>query len=112
MWLACVIALTACFIAVRCINPKITDENYALTFDYLQKYGYLSKDVDAVPAQRRNDVLRKVFEDFQKYYDLPSDGTPNNETLQLMSKPQCGFRDVLKHGTKASLSKWPKTHLT
>ncbi|XP_024882780.1 interstitial collagenase-like [Temnothorax curvispinosus] len=88
------------------------DENYALTFDYLQKYGYLSKDVDAVPAQRRNDVLRKAFKDFQNYYDLPGDGTPNNETLQLMSKPRCGFRDILKHETKASLSKWPKTHLT
>ncbi|XP_071631941.1 interstitial collagenase-like [Temnothorax longispinosus] len=112
MWLARVIALTACFIAVRCINPKITDQNYALTFNYLQKYGYLSKDVDAVPAQRQNDVLRKAFEDFQNYYDLPSDGTPNNETLQLMSKPRCGFRDILNHGTKASLSKWPKTHLT
>ncbi|XP_024880093.1 stromelysin-1-like [Temnothorax curvispinosus] len=112
MWLARVIALTACFIAARCINPTITDENYELTFDYLQKYGYLSKDVDAVPAQRRNDVLRKAFEDFQNYYDLPGDGTPNNKTLQLMSKPRCGFRDILKHGTKASLSKWPKTHLT
>ncbi|XP_024871769.1 stromelysin-1-like [Temnothorax curvispinosus] len=108
MWLARVIALTACFIAVRCINP--TDENYALTFDYLQKYGYLTKDVDAVLAQRRNDVLRKAVEDFQKYYDLPSDGTPNNKTLQLMSKPRCGFRDILKHGK--NLSKWPKTHLT
>ncbi|XP_024873862.1 matrilysin-like [Temnothorax curvispinosus] len=97
---------------VTCINPTITDENYALTFDYLQKYGYLSKDVDAVPAQRRNNVLRKAFEDFQNYYDLPGDGTPNNETLQLMSKPRCGFRDILKHGTKTSLSKWPKTHLT
>ncbi|XP_071579188.1 uncharacterized protein, partial [Temnothorax nylanderi] len=52
---------------IACINP--TDENYALTFDYLQKYGYLTKDVDAVPAQRRNDVLRKAVEDFQKYYD-------------------------------------------
>ncbi|XP_071642954.1 matrix metalloproteinase-19-like [Temnothorax longispinosus] len=29
-----------------------------------------------------------------------------------MRKPRCGFRDILKHGTKASLSKWPKTHLT
>ncbi|XP_071652186.1 matrix metalloproteinase-19-like [Temnothorax longispinosus] len=85
MWLARVIALTACFIAARCINPTITDENYALTFDYLQKYGYLSKDVDAVPAQRRNDILRKAFENFQNYYDLPGDGTPKNETLQLMT---------------------------
>ncbi|XP_024885690.1 interstitial collagenase-like [Temnothorax curvispinosus] len=68
--------------------------------------------VDAVPAQRQNDVLRKAFEDFQNYYDLPSDGTPNNKTLQLMSKPRCGFRDILNHGTKASLSKWPKMHLT
>ncbi|XP_071580456.1 stromelysin-1-like [Temnothorax nylanderi] len=110
MWLTRVIALTACFIAVRCINP--TDENYTLAFDYLQKYGYLTEDVDAVPAQRRNDVLRKAVEDFQKYYDLPGDGTPNNETLQMMSKPRCGFRDILKHGTRASLSKWPKTHLT
>ncbi|XP_071578662.1 matrix metalloproteinase-18-like [Temnothorax nylanderi] len=110
MWLTRVIALTVCFIAVRCINP--TEENYTLAFDYLQKYGYLTEDVDAVPAQRRNDVLRKAVEDFQKYYDLPSDGTPNNKTLQMMSKPRCGFRDFLKHGTRASLSKWPKTHLT
>ncbi|XP_077280125.1 interstitial collagenase-like [Temnothorax americanus] len=112
MRLARVIALTACFIAAGCINFTITDENYALTFDYLQKYGYLSKDVDAVPAQKRYDVLRKAFEDLQNYYDLPSDGTPNNETLQFMRKLRCGFRDILKHRTKASLSKWPKTHLT
>ncbi|XP_077275590.1 interstitial collagenase-like [Temnothorax americanus] len=112
MRLARIIALTACFIAAVCISSTITDENYALTFDYLQKYGYLSKDVDAVPAQRRKDVLRKAFEDFQNYYELPGDGTPNNETLQFMRKPRCGFRDILKHGTKASLSKWPKTHLT
>ncbi|XP_071579519.1 stromelysin-1-like [Temnothorax nylanderi] len=110
MWLARVIALTACFIAVRCINP--TDENYAFTIDYLQKYGYLTKDVDAFSAQRRNDVLRNAIEEFQQYYGLPGDGTPDNETLQLMRKPRCGFQDILKHGTTASLSKWPRTHLT
>ncbi|XP_077261403.1 matrix metalloproteinase-18-like [Temnothorax americanus] len=110
MWLARVIALTACFITVRCVNP--TDENYALTFDYLQKYGYLTKDVDTVPAQRRNDVLRIAIEKFQKYYDLPGNGSLNSKTLELMGKPRCGFRDILKHGTRASLSKWPRTHLT
>ncbi|XP_071579292.1 stromelysin-1-like [Temnothorax nylanderi] len=108
MWLARVIALTAYFIAVKCINP--TDENYALTINYLQKYGYLTKGVDAFPAQRRNDVLCNAIKEFQKYYGLPVNGTLDNETLQLMRKPQCGFRDILKHRT--SLSKWPKTHLT
>ncbi|XP_077260481.1 matrix metalloproteinase-18-like [Temnothorax americanus] len=110
MWLARVIALTACLIAVRCVN--VTEENYELAFDYLQKYGYLTKDVDAVPAQRRYDVLRRAIEDFQKYYDLPGDGTLNDKTLEMMGKSRCGFRDILRHGTRASLSKWPKTHLT
>ncbi|XP_077263615.1 stromelysin-2-like [Temnothorax americanus] len=110
MWLARVIALTACLITVRCVN--VTEENYELAFDYLQKYGYLTKDVDAVPAQRRYDVLRRAIEDFQKYYDLPGDGTLNDKTLEMMGKSRCGFRDILRHGTRASLSKWPKTHLT
>ncbi|XP_071579099.1 neutrophil collagenase-like [Temnothorax nylanderi] len=110
MWLARVIALTACFIAARCVNP--TDENYAHTIDYLRKYGYLTEDVDAFPAQRRNDVLRNAIEEFQRYYGLPGDGTLDEETLQLMRKPRCGFQDILKHGTAASLSKWPRTHLT
>ncbi|XP_071575603.1 matrilysin-like [Temnothorax nylanderi] len=110
MWLARVIALTACFIAARCVNP--TDENYAHTIDYLRKYGYLTEDVDAFPAKRRNDVLRNAIEEFQRYYGLPGDGTLDDETLQLMRKPRCGFQDILKHGTAASLSKWPKTHLT
>ncbi|XP_077265658.1 stromelysin-2-like [Temnothorax americanus] len=110
MWLAHVIALTACLIAVRCVN--VTEENYELAFDYLQKYGYLTKNVDAVPAQRRYDVLRRAIEDFQKYYDLPGDGTLNDKTLEMMGKSRCGFRDILRHETRASLSKWPKTHLT
>ncbi|XP_071642957.1 matrix metalloproteinase-16-like [Temnothorax longispinosus] len=109
MWLARVIALTACFITARCITP--TDENYAHTIDYLQKYGYLTEDVDAFPAQRRNDVLRNAIDEFQQYYGLPGDGTLDNQTLQLMRKPRCGFQDILKHGTRASLSKWPRTHL-
>ncbi|XP_024867349.1 matrix metalloproteinase-2-like [Temnothorax curvispinosus] len=112
MRLAYIIALTACFNAATCINSTITDDNYAFTFDYLLKYGYLSNDVDAIPAQRRNDVFRKAFKEFQNYYNLPGDGTLNNETLKFMSKSRCGFRDILKHETKASLSKWPKTHLT
>ncbi|XP_024881313.1 stromelysin-1-like [Temnothorax curvispinosus] len=82
MWLARVIALTACFITARCITP--TDENYAHTIDYLQKYGYLTEDVDAFPAQRRNDVLRNAIDEFQQYYGLPGDGTLDNQTLQLM----------------------------
>ncbi|XP_071577244.1 matrix metalloproteinase-27-like [Temnothorax nylanderi] len=110
MWLSRVIALTACFIAARCVNP--TDENYAHTIDYLRKYGYLTEDVDAFPAQRRNDVLRNAIEEFQRYYGLPGDGTLDDETLQFMRKPRCGFQDILKHGTAASLSKWPRTHLT
>ncbi|XP_071578932.1 neutrophil collagenase-like, partial [Temnothorax nylanderi] len=82
MWLSRVIALTACFIAARCVNP--TDENYAHTIDYLRKYGYLTEDVDAFPAQRRKDVLRNAIEEFQRYYGLPGDGTLDDETLQFM----------------------------
>ncbi|XP_071638431.1 matrix metalloproteinase-27-like [Temnothorax longispinosus] len=82
MWLARIIALTACFITARCITP--TDENYAHTIDYLQKYGYLTEDVDAFPAHRRNDVLRNTIDEFQQYYGLPGDRTLDNQTLQLM----------------------------
>jgi matrix metalloproteinase-24 (membrane-inserted) len=110
MWLARVIALTACFIAARCINPN--NEKYALSIDYLRKYGYLTEHVDAFPAHRRDDVLRNAVEDFQKYYGLIVDGTLNNETLTYMRKPRCGFRDISNRETRTNLAVWPKTHLT
>lgn len=59
-------------------------------------------------------ILRQGIALFQEYYQLPSNGTLNDETLRLMRHPRCSLEDEI-HSERASVPpavrKWPRKDL-
>jgi hypothetical protein len=55
--------------------------------NYLEQFGYLESNGSSLTET--NEALIR----FQEFYNLPTDGTLNQETLVLISKPRCGVTD-------------------
>jgi hypothetical protein len=57
-------------------------------------------------ASHTNEALIR----FQEFYNLPTDGTLNQETLAFISKPRCGVKDN-PTAYRVHYQKWNKTNL-
>ena len=88
--------------------PVFCQDDIALT--YLARYGYLPRPAaggsytDAAQEEEgvahddpgvavTEDNVREAVTKFQEFAGLQQTGVVNNETLQLMMTPRCGFRD-------------------
>jgi hypothetical protein len=71
---------------------------------YLEQFGYLESNGSALT--KSNEALIR----FQEFYNLPTDGTLNQETLALISKPRCGVTDNAT-AYRVHTNKWSKTNL-
>lgn len=71
---------------------------------YLERYGYLKSINDTM---ENNEKYREGLRIFQEYWNLPVDGTFNEETKNVMEKPRCGNPD---HSTEYNTYpfKWKK----
>lgn len=73
----------------------------------LFEYGYLRAE-DETSLNRVNDSdLSNALFMFQEFYNLPTDGELNNETVNLMLKPRCGNADIISD-FQLSVYKWNK----
>jgi hypothetical protein len=72
--------------------------------NYLEKFGYLESNGPLIAET--SEVLIK----FQEFYNLPADGTLNQETLALINTPRCGVRDN-PTAYRVHTNKWSKTNL-
>lgn len=73
----------------------------------LFEYGYLRAE-DETSLQTINDSdLSTALLMFQEFYNLPTDGELNNETVNLMLKPRCGNADIISD-FQVSVYKWKK----
>jgi hypothetical protein len=90
---------------------------------YLEKFGYLESDqLDTfnVPRERAaaaaaelgtfDENTEKALKRFQQFNSLPVTGQLDDATLELMTKPRCGFPDVAEYVLQGN--KWNKTALT
>lgn len=73
-----------------CVNlEKVFDPKFG--YDFLKYYGYIKYDDNNENSiQSPEDGIKK----FQKFFNLKIDGTFNDETIKLMSKPRCGVADI------------------
>ncbi|XP_060519838.1 hatching enzyme-like [Cylas formicarius] len=77
-------------------DTTLTDQELS---DYLQKYGFLSVnsggdgDDDVSLTQIDPVSLEQALMDFLELYNLPMDGTLNNETIALIKSPRCGIEE-------------------
>jgi uncharacterized protein (DUF427 family) len=83
--------------------------------NYLEKFGYLaSAGADSGLRLESNGPLiaetSVALIKFQEFYDLPADGTLNQETLALINTPRCGVRDN-PTAYRVHTNKWSKTNL-
>ncbi|XP_060531491.1 matrix metalloproteinase-9-like [Cylas formicarius] len=82
--------------------------------DYLQKYGFLpvnsgGDDDDDVSLTQIDPVsLEQALMDFQELYNLPMDGTLNNENIALIKSPRCGIEE---NAFTTANAVWNKTTL-
>jgi uncharacterized protein (DUF427 family) len=83
--------------------------------NYLEKFGYLASagadsglrlDTNGPLIAETSEALIK----FQEFYNLPADGTLNQETLALINTPRCGVRDN-PTAYRVHTNKWSKTNL-
>jgi hypothetical protein len=80
--------------------------NYLEQFGYLQSNGSSLTETSLTSASHTNEALIR----FQEFYNLPTDGTLNQETLALISKPRCGVKDN-PTAYRVHYQKWNKTSL-
>jgi hypothetical protein len=80
-------------------DTKIT--SYLEQFGYLESNGSLLTETSLTSASHTNEALIR----FQEFYNLPTDGTLNQETLAFISKPRCGVKDNPTASLESSLSK-------
>lgn len=94
---------------ISLLIPCVRCENLTLeyVFDYLSQYGYVN---NSNGNQELNELnIAPYLKLFQNYYNLPNDGTLNNETLNLIQTPRCGVADLAEYQIE---SKWNKKNLT
>ena len=91
--------------------------------DYLSAFGYTESPVlgtfgvsakrAAAPRPRAgafDDKTERALMRFQEFNHLPVTGVLDAATLELMTKPRCGFPDVADFTLQGN--KWPTTNLT
>ena len=91
---------------------KLLIINYLLPQNYLTKFGYISLSRSA-----NNDATTGI-KYFQKFFGLPVTGTLDENTIEVMNKPRCGFPDTEKSSDSvrvkrydARYGKWSKNSL-
>jgi hypothetical protein len=84
-----------------------TVKSYLEQFGYLESNGSLLTETSLTSASHTNEALIR----FQEFYNLPTDGTLNQETLAFISKPRCGVKDN-PTAYRVHYQKWNKTNLT
>jgi matrix metalloproteinase-14 (membrane-inserted) len=70
-------------------SDDVNITRYLEQFGYLESNGSLLTETSLTSASHTNEALIR----FQEFYNLPTDGTLNQETLAFISKPRCGVKD-------------------
>jgi matrix metalloproteinase-24 (membrane-inserted) len=83
---------------------KSPDEDPVRIQSYLEQFGYLESNSSSL-----TDVNEALIS-FQEYYNLPVDGTLNQETLDFLKQPRCGNKDN-PTAYRVHYQKWNKTSL-
>ncbi|XP_068912766.1 matrix metalloproteinase-24-like [Tenebrio molitor] len=81
-------------------------QSYLEQFGYLESNGSLLTETSLTSASHTNEALIR----FQEFYNLPTDGTLNQETLAFISKPRCGVKDN-PTAYRIHYQKWNYTNL-
>jgi len=100
----------ACAIGVVATSGELKNSNTETTIRYLQKYGYLEDNAQALPSEDAS--LNHAIALFQEYYQLPGNGKLNNATLEQMRKPPCGVKDFSNNVLSPLARAWPRRRLT
>jgi hypothetical protein len=89
-------------------SDDVNITSYSEQFGYLESNGSLLTETFLTSAShtRTNEALIR----FQEFYNLPADGTLNQETLAFISKPRCGVKDN-PTAYRVHYQKWNKTNL-
>jgi matrix metalloproteinase-16 (membrane-inserted) len=86
-------------------SDDINIRSYVEQFGYLESNGSLT-ETSLTSASHTNEALIR----FQEFYNLPTDGTLNQETIAFISKPRCGVKDN-PTAYRVHTNKWSKTNL-
>uniref|UniRef100_A0A672YG14 Macrophage metalloelastase-like n=1 Tax=Sphaeramia orbicularis TaxID=375764 RepID=A0A672YG14_9TELE len=98
-------------------RKAISYHSYLLNFCLIQDY--LSKFFSDVGVSAPNNVWRSSLDSFedtlkkmQEFFGLEVTGQLDSNTLDVMSRPRCGFTDVTRYGHFDGQPKWDKPVVT
>uniref|UniRef100_A0A8C5EJS1 interstitial collagenase n=1 Tax=Gouania willdenowi TaxID=441366 RepID=A0A8C5EJS1_GOUWI len=89
------------------VNPTFLPQNYLKAFFNLTE--------QRGPSSRRGiNPLTKKLSEMQRFFGLRITGSLDNETIEMMKKPRCGFPDgpISRFSTFGRNLKWEKNSLT
>jgi matrix metalloproteinase-16 (membrane-inserted) len=87
-------------------SDDVNITSYLEQFGYLESNGSLLTETSLTSASHTNEALIR----FQEFYNLPTAGRLNQETLAFISKPRCGVKDN-PTAYRVHYQKWNKTNL-
>uniref|UniRef100_A0A8C3VL82 Matrix metallopeptidase 8 n=1 Tax=Catagonus wagneri TaxID=51154 RepID=A0A8C3VL82_9CETA len=91
-------------------SPEET--NAKIAQDYLEKFYQLPRYIYKSERKKSASVIVEKLKEMQRFFGLNVTGKPNNETLEMMTKPRCGVPDSGGFMLTPGNPKWQRTNLT
>ncbi|XP_043854071.1 stromelysin-1-like [Dromiciops gliroides] len=109
-----VLLLYLAFSAAYPLDPAATAGK--LSMDRIQKYledfYNLEKDVKQFVRRRDSSPVVAKIQEMQRFLGLKVTGNLDDDTMEMMKKPRCGFPDVSSFGFFPYMPKWRKNEVT
>ncbi|QTD56860.1 matrixin family metalloprotease [Parasphingorhabdus cellanae] len=93
-------------------SRSMSSEEIQTIQSYLRHYGYLQERFGTLHEGEYDDATGRAVRLFQNCFGLPASGLMDQATLCEMTKPRCGFADILPIGAFTAVSRWEKSELT
>ncbi|XP_074072665.1 stromelysin-1-like [Macrotis lagotis] len=109
-----VLLLYLAFSAAYPLNPAATAGK--LSMDRIQKYledfYHLEKDVKQFVRRKDSSPVVAKIQEMQSFLGLKVTGNLDDDTMEMMKKPRCGFPDASSFGFFPYKPKWRKNEVT
>uniref|UniRef100_A0A4W3H7D3 Stromelysin-2-like n=1 Tax=Callorhinchus milii TaxID=7868 RepID=A0A4W3H7D3_CALMI len=109
-------ALLVLLSAVLCLTfPQViareqfTGKEWSRCRDYLQKFYNLSTSEH---SSSRSGVLKLKIREMQNFFGLQVTGRLNQQTLDMMGQPRCGYPDVNEYSFFPGRPSWPSNTIS
>ncbi|KAG8452988.1 hypothetical protein GDO86_004699 [Hymenochirus boettgeri] len=110
--LVLLLLVTCCAASPTGTQTEVSESDNRLAEEYLKKYYSLETDGIRQSRTKGNSVFSEKIRQMQDFFGLEVTGKLDEETLELMQQPRCGFVDVGHFSSFPGSPSWKKKDLT